>query len=71
MMEMFAIYLPIDREYLKVDGEYFFSYEEANQNLDMYKQRMTLMISSSEDEQYKRLLKRKIYSAALVQRVLH
>lgn len=68
---MYVVFLPIDAEYLKVDGEFFFSYDEALENLDTYKLRLALLIDSAKTKEEQARLQTKIDSAVLLPKVLH
>lgn len=71
-MSTYAIYLPIDNEYLKVDGTFFFEYDVALENLELYKKRMVVMYKEAKDDPpYQKLLMSKIRSAKIVEKVSH
>lgn len=71
-MNDYVIFLPVDKEYLKVDGMFYFEYEQAIEHLDLYKKRMLAMYKSAKnDPEYQKILITKIRSATIQQKVTH
>ena len=42
-MTRYAIYLPVDNEFLKVNDEYYFDLENALEHLEDYQERMKII----------------------------
>lgn len=71
-MATYAIYLPVDKEFLKVDGTFFFEYDAALENLELYRKRMLLMYKEAKhDKEYQKMLITKIRAAKIVEKVVH
>lgn len=71
-MNEYVIFLPVDKEYLKVDGVFYFDYEQAVEHLDLYKKRMLAMYKTARDDKdYQKVLITKIRSAVIQQKVTH
>lgn len=73
MEEEYSIFLPIDKEFLKVDGSYVFDLDTAMTLLDRYKLRMKVLYKNTEKENIDRrkLILCKIRSAHVIKRSLH
>lgn len=71
-MNEYVIFLPVDKEYLKVDGVFYFDYEQAVEHLDLYKKRMLAVYKTARDDKdYQKVLITKIRSAVIQQKVTH
>lgn len=70
-MEEYTIYLPVDREYLKVNGTFCFTYDDAQDHLIKYQDRMQALIDATTDNRQKENLASKLISARIVQRTIN
>lgn len=66
-MTQYAIYLPVDNEFLKVNNEYYFNLEDAYKNLNEYVDRMRSVGQASRLKKAQEEIVAKMYAATIIE----